>query len=231
LYIMYTPSHDQMCKEWFLPTLPAEDDFELVAERYEQECANGEFMASGWLQAMVHKVDVVIRGIKENWGSVFIHSDVDIQFFGSIKPIILKAMEGKDMVLQNDHPQGVVCAGFFACRGNKKTLKLWNRIKRFLEHEIYSIQPSLNDKPLINDQDLLNKWICKANPYNIAWDYLPEVFFGGGSLTAKIWKPGDQLVIPEGIVMHHANWTIGVKNKIAQLQYVRTEVENRSREK
>ena len=44
------------------------------------------------------------------------------------------------------------------------------------------------------------------------------------------WEPGCELNIPQDIVMHHANWTIGIENKIAQLQYVRDIVNSRDNE-
>jgi hypothetical protein len=39
---------------------------------------------------------------------------------------------------------------------------------------------------------------------------------------------GLDLPVPEGIVMHHANYVVGVEQKIAQLEYVRDIVRARS---
>jgi hypothetical protein len=50
---------------------------------------------------------------------------------------------------------------------------------------------------------------------------LPDTFLSGGTLTGKRWNPGDYLQLLDGIYMHHANWTIGVENKITQLKYVK----------
>ena len=75
-----------------------------------------------------------------------------------------------------------------------------------------------------SDQISLNQCInrrSKKNPYNVTWDYLPDIFFGGGTFTGCEWTPGKRLTIPQGIVMHHANWTKGISNKIAQLLYVK----------
>jgi len=65
------------------------------------------------------------------------------------------------------------------------------------------------------------------NPYGIRWNYLPRQFFGGGTLAGKAWKPGMVLQVPQDIVLHHANWTIGIENKIAQLKYVKNVVDSR----
>jgi hypothetical protein len=176
-------------------------------------------MDEGWTDTTIRKVDLIIRAIKENWGSIFIFSDVDIQFFAPIKATILKLMKNKDLMIQKNSPNGVLCSGFFACRANEKTLQLWQDVKLTMQ----------KDK-LNSDQNSLNRCIKrhnKTNPYNVVWGYLPNTFFGGGTLTGHEWSPGMSLPVPHGIMMHHANWTKGVKNKIAQLMYVKKVVRKR----
>ena len=219
IYVLYTPSHEILKDEFFLPSL--QDDFEVIFEFCEQTCPSAKFMADGWTQTTMRKVDLIIRAIKENWGSIFIFSDVDIQFFGSVQNIILEHMQDKDMVMQRNTPDGVLCTGFFACRGNEKTLQLWTDVKKTMEKgNSYSDQNSLNHCIKRNS---------KKNSYDIVWDYLPDIFFGGGTLTGCEWRPGMALPIPHNIVMHHANWTKGIKNKISQLEYVRNEVYRRKK--
>lgn len=58
----------------------------------------------------------------------------------------------------------------------------------------------------------------------VSWDYFPKEIFGGGTLTGRGWKPGDDLKIPSEIIIHHANWTYGLEDKINQLQFVRSKV-------
>ena len=215
LYAFYTPSHKVLLDEWFLPSM--QDDFELILECYDQSCKDGDFMKDGWIETMLHKVDLVIRGIEENWGGFFVHSDVDIQFFRPIGAVIIKLMEGKDMVIQKDHPRGLSCAGFFACRGNKKTLALWQEIRRRLSDKEY-----MKNHPGTHDQQELKNLTILSNPYGIIWEFLPTTFLNGGTLTGKRWNPGDKLSLPSNIYLHHANWTVGIENKIAQLKYVKS---------
>lgn len=153
---------------------------------------------------------------KSAGGGVFIHSDVDIQFFRPTKAIISALMQDKDMVIQKDHPRGLSCAGFFACRGNERTLKLWQEVKKRLMDKEY-----MRANPKTNDQLEMQNFTIKSNPFNVVWALLPNEFFGGGTISGKRWNPGDTLVVPQGIFMHHANWTVGIENKIAQLEYVR----------
>lgn len=224
LYSIYTPSHEVFLEKFFLPSL--KDDYFLVLEKYEQECHSGVFQSEGWMDTMKKKVELIIRAIKENQGQVFIHSDVDVQFFGKTKDVILQAISGNDIVFQKDMPEaldndfeGHYCAGFFVCRGNEKTLKLFE--------DILSEIP----KTKLNDQLILNKLI-RNNKYKIAASCLPDSFWGPGTYYGKNvdhlggyhWEDGDELLFPEEILMHHANWTRGIENKKRQLEYVKKRV-------
>ena len=220
LYALYTPSHEVLKDTFFLPSL--QDDFEVIFEFCEQTSPSATFMSEGWTQTTMRKVDLIIRAIEETWGDFFIFSDVDIQFFQPMQDIIIGLMEGKDIIMQKNNPEGVLCTGFFACRSNEKTLHLWKDVKKTMEK-----------KQSHSDQISFNQCIkrnSKKNPYGVIWAYLPDTFFGGGTLTAYagyLWKPGKTLPIPQDIMMHHANWTQGILNKIAQLEYVRSEVDKR----
>jgi hypothetical protein len=214
LYALYTPSHEKMMRDYFLPSI--KDDIEVILNFYDQECANGIFMQRDWYKTMLHKVEIIIRGIKENWNTFFIHSDVDIQFFKPIMPSVLKAIEDKDIVCQQEKPFGILCAGFIVCRGNEKTLQLWE--------DIYDVLA--RTKNMTNDQVLLNQFLRTGsdgteNSYGISWGYLPKTFMGGGTFIDRIWKPGSALLIPNDIIMHHANHCFGVDHKLKQLEYVK----------
>ena len=219
LYALYTPSHEILKDTFFLPSI--QDDFDIILEFCEQTCPSAHFMNKGWTETTIRKVDLIIRAIKENIESedIFIFSDVDIQFFSPIRDIIFELMEGKDIIMQRNNPEGVLCTGFFACRANKKTLRLWQDVKKRMQKN------KLNSDQISFNQCIKKK--SKKNPYDIVWDYLPNTFFGAGTLAAYpgyLWKPGRKLEIPQGIVMHHANWTRGVEDKMDQLKLVQNKV-------
>ncbi|MFA5008208.1 MAG: putative nucleotide-diphospho-sugar transferase [Candidatus Omnitrophota bacterium] len=246
LYSFYTQSHRILKEEWFLNSL--KDDYELIIEEYDQIVDRGDFMAEGWLKLMSKKIDLIMRAIKENDGEIFIVSDVDIQFFRPTKEAILKLIGNNDLLIQRDSPDGILCLGFFALRANSRTLALWQDISKLLGQDAHKHeQDILNDLMFtgankicslahhitritgkcfgINNQLLVITGPLIDNPYRVKWGYLPKEFFGGGTLTGKLWSPGMSLPIPKNIILHHANWTIGVENKIAQLKYVRGVVE------
>lgn len=215
LYALYTPSHEILLNKWFSPSI--KDDFTIITQFEPQECLSGSYKEEGWKKTTSKKVDLIIRAIKENWGNIFIFSDVDVQFFAPIQDTVLALMEHKDFLAQKNRPSGVMCSGFFVCRANQKTLDLWEDVRHYMD----------NHKK-VSDQGALNACLNnKRNPYKIIWDYLPVVFFGGGTLTGFQWVPGKKLPIPQGILMHHANWTEGLDHKIAQLRYVYNTVQAR----
>ena len=240
IYVFYTPSHESLYRDWFLPSL--KDDYEFVVKRYEQRSLSGDFMDKGWIETMHAKVDLILEGIRDNMGEVFVHADVDIQFFKPTIKILSRLIEGKDFVVQRDNPQGVACAGFFACRANKKTLQLWLDIKenlgknnlhdqdllntylgtyqqRWLQGKLFQLGEKLHSVALQKAVSLINSMV--KNLHQIKWAYLPDEFMSGGTLTGKLWNPGQFLKVPSQIILHHANWTVGVENKVAQLRYVR----------
>ncbi|MCX5925247.1 MAG: putative nucleotide-diphospho-sugar transferase [Candidatus Dependentiae bacterium] len=220
LYSFYTPSHQIFKDKWFVATLK-DEGLNVTINEYPQECATGKVFSAGWKHAMLRKVDMIIEAIESNWGTVFVYADIDIQFFKPISKLVVELIGDKDLVIQRDTPSGTVCAGFFACRGNQRTLSLWQGIRNYMiENNECSDQKTLNR--------LLRKGVGKENNrYKVVWDYLPADFLGGGTFTGSGWSPKKQLFVPSGIVLHHANWAIGNELKLAQLEYVRKKVQKR----
>lgn len=219
LYAMYTESHAPLAHDYFLPSIC--DDYEIILTFFEQKAdSDHQFMKQGWIEGIHNKIDFIIDAISHNIGSIIIYSDVDIQFFAPSQKMILETLGDADFAIQKEEPKGSVCTGFFACRAHEKTLALWKEIKKFV----------INN-PHYNDQHAFNYLVRTTNPFHISWHYLPVNFFGGGTFTDTIWKPGDALRIPEHPIMHHANYTVSVAHKIAQLEYVKQQVTSRSTQK
>ncbi len=224
LYAMYTPSHEILVRDWFLPSLTAlDDDIEIILTSLQQECPTASFKEDGWVKTTRNKADIVLKAIEENWGKIFIFSDVDIQFFAPFREEILNLIKEKDMVIQRNHPNGTLCSGFFACKGNEKTYALWKQMKKSLYAE------AEKERPKKSDQNFLNFWLRRSKEFkDLKWDYLPNTFMAGGTFSGTYWKPGKKLFIPEGIFIHHANYTRGIANKIEQLKYVNNKVNSAS---
>jgi len=217
IYVLCSPSHKTLLEDFFLASLC--DECTLIIKEHPQVCLSGNFMTEGWNDMMIAKVQFILSAIEENWGSIFVHSDADVQFFGSILPDIYSSLEGVDMCIQCDRSDGEVCAGFFASRGNERTKALWSDILARMQQGHHKL----------NDQDWLNRILLNAsNIHGVRWNYLPESFMNGFVSPRSTWEPGDSLEIPEPCILHHANWTVGVAHKIAQMRYVRKIVSQRA---
>ncbi len=197
VYTYYTESHKVLFENYFRKTIV---DLEIDATFGEQECKTGSYYQDGWKKTTMKKVDVFIKAVEENMDGIFVFSDVDIQFFGPIKDQLLLELEDYDIAIQNDY-NGGLCSGFFICRGNERTLKMFQNMRD--NHDKY-----LEDQHALN----LNLNFCK-------FKVLSPRFWTFGAYGTQ-WK-GQNFDIPDNLLMHHSNWTEGIDNKIKLLEIVK----------
>jgi hypothetical protein len=120
----------------------------------------------------------------------------------------------QNLVFQPDAPGPALCAGFFFCRSNEATRALWQQV----------LQQVRATEAREDDQSVARRLVRQI--HGLRYGCLPPVFYGGGTMTGRLWNPGDKLLLPRGLLMHHANFTLGVGNKIRQLDHVRALVQN-----
>ena len=73
----------------------------------------------------------------------------------------------------------------------------------------------------LDDQEPLNRALTSDN--KIKKSLLPYKFFNPAlDIGPNKWLPGTILKLPKDIILHHANWTIGIENKIKQLDYLKS---------
>lgn len=209
VYTFYTDSHKVILDNYFLKTLPKDDNIDLVIEKFNQDCSSGSFMSSGWNITMHKKVELILRGIEENFNKVFIHADCDIQFFDSFTDDCLNQLQDNDVVGQDD--AGNICCGFMVIRGNEKTKAIFNEV-------LNSMNKYGNDQIAFNK---LRRGKIKSNVLNKR--YMSIHHLNG----CKVWDPSQ--IIPKinkDIILHHANFVVGVENKIKILDGVRKQYDN-----
>ena len=217
LYFFHTPSHEQLKDDWFLRSL--KDDFELCPGSHAQIGPEGTYLEPGWPETMGKKIAYIVQMIRENLGKVVIFSDVDVQFFSPVREILLREIQNKDIVLIRDcgeahlkdkDSNGILCTGFFVIRANDQTLRLWEAVRDF------------DAKHLLGDQRSLNE-VLKNGFSEVRWGVLPDSFYSPGKdkLLDGLWEEGKPLLPPTDMVLHHANFTVGIERKVQQLRYVR----------
>ena len=195
-YTLFSPSHAILYDNYFIRTLPQE--FELDVTHVPQECSSANFYSEGWATTCYRKVELFYKACKENMGGFFVFFDPDIQFFGNVKDIMLEELGECDIACQDD--LDTFSSGQFICRCNDNTLYMFNRM---LENYRLEDQTTLND----------HLYMCKHK-------FLSRRFFTYAHFFPGVWQ-GKDFDIPDDIITHHANWVVGVENKMNILDIVR----------
>ena len=209
LYSYYTPSHEVFFKNFLLPT--AKREYQLVSHQEEyQFCPSANFESNGWRETQYNKVLFWIEAIQDNMGELILCTDADIQFLGPTKSVLKATMGRNDLLFQKNNISGHICSGFFVCRCSYKTLNIFEIIAKRLKSIMH---------------------IDGGGEQYVMQDLFKEGWHGlkiGMLDRSKFWCPGktyediSSLNIPSEILMHHANWTVGIDNKIKQLEHVKS---------
>lgn len=210
MYTFYTDSHQTLLNDWFLPSFnKTNKNMELIVTKFDQHCKNGVYMTDGWMNSMHDKVDLIIRGIEENWNDYFVHADCDIQFFGDLKEDLLNQIGEYDLAGTDDdpfNPNSEISCGFFICKGNDKTLSLFKEVKR-------TMGGNFHDQHAFNH--FKNNFISSKK---LNYKHFAISHANGG----RLWQPGIEVnPFKTDILTHHANWILGVDNKIKNLKLIR----------
>ncbi|MCK9273205.1 exostosin family protein, partial [Candidatus Gracilibacteria bacterium] len=199
LLTFYSTSHEILLKNYFLPSLKKINEFDIIAEKFNQIGAAGSYFENGWRESMLQKLKFLVKTVNERWGEYFVFSDVDVIFIDKIKNFLLNEIkkENSDVVFQRDCNN--LCAGFFMMKSNEATLQFLN--KCIDTYQSY---------PQYDDQDVMRVHAKTMLNYKL----LPDEIFNISMINnGKVWD-GEYYEIPRNILAFHANWTIGVKAKI-----------------
>ena len=211
IYTLFTDSHKDLLYQYFLPSLYNQENTEVIIKKIPQECESAEYGKDGWFKTMLKKVEYHIQSCIENYGKTFIYSDCDVQFLQPFINVLEDELQDYDIACQNDvHPYGnrnTYCAGFFICRSNDQTLAFFNKM--------LSDMQSRGESRSYNDQSALNE-----NLSMIRHKMLSNKFYTIAQTTNRLWQEDYTVKIPKDILIHHANWTHGVSNKIKLLNFV-----------
>ncbi|HHZ95654.1 MAG TPA: hypothetical protein EYN67_08860 [Flavobacteriales bacterium] len=212
IYTFLAEAQKFMYENYFLSSLPK--DLEPHATIHTEPYV--DYGVTPFGERTRSKLHFMAEACKENFGEIIVFSDADVQFFGPIKKILIEELDDFDIACQ----QGGIftyfslCPGFFVCKCNDMTLKLFDNMKKFFRTD---------DQFSLNEQ----KWICKYKSLS------PSKFFTIGHVlylnnkAGKRWEEGGGFPIPDTILMHHASGVVGLEKKLKLLDIVRTRVNNK----
>ena len=233
IYCCYTPAHEVLFREVFLPSVPSGFDVRSTALSIG---GPGDYLSAEFLECIRKKIDLVLGSIEENRGDVILWSDVDIRFFQLVPEDLERAVEssGKKILFQRESPRmDDVNTGFFVCRCVTPVLDFFQAVRTELDHF-----PAENEQMVVNR--LLQNEECKmenaewgrrkggakeiekgnrggGNP-SITWGYLPQSFYA----RTHGWPP------PLHPAIYHANYTKGadaIGQKLAQFREIESLVQ------
>jgi len=194
-FCCYTPSHEYLYKEYFLPSFPSEIPLQSILMEIN---GSGDFLSPDFLKCVQEKITLVIDSLIANPGELILWTDIDIIYF-HLSPDNLKASLGEaDLAFQREFTYGKdVNTGFFVCRSSPETIRFFETVRAQFEHH-----RGLNEQGVINI--LLKEPSCTLN-----WKQLPLEYYA----RSHGWPP------PRNLALYHANDTAGkrgIKQKIDQ---------------
>ena len=209
IFTFFSESHRKLHK-LFLESLEKTNPNIQIHSDVIAQSGTGIFMDKGWENSMSDKLDQIIGSCE--FGEIFIHSDSDVYFFNSIEEKILEELGDFDIAFQDDGHVGL-CMGFFICRPNSNVINLFKSVK--------SILNEFNG----HDQNALNSIIDSSG---VKYKKLSGLFFNYGQKYGKVWD-GEDFDIDPDILILHANWVIGVENKIKMISLVQQKIKKNDR--
>lgn len=155
---------------------------------------------AGGIEFWKFKTQMIIDAIKENItdNSVIVISDIDIQFFNPVIPIIEKIMAFNDMAFQQETELKGLNIGFMTIRCNSITLLFWETVLYYITSR------NLWDKVVVNDLAINNGYL------------FPLKFI---RFPPQIWNSGHKNM-PKNIYLHHANIIGTQQDKFKEMKRV-----------
>jgi hypothetical protein len=208
----YSDSHSVLYNDYFLKSYNKylSKNYTLLTKKIDQLSPSGDWASTGFDETMMEKVKWIIQNIDLNDSGYLVFADCDVQFFGDLEFNLLN----HDILFQHDYFDNNYCAGFFICKQNKKVLDFFNLVQ-----EVF--HSNMNGK--IDDQAIINKLLNnKSSNLNLNFGILPsnKYWTVAFSTNGVVWN-GQDFICPSNIILHHANFTIGVENKIRLMNIVK----------
>ena len=143
----------------------------------------------------------------------FVTAGIDAEFFGDPVKDIEARIATHDLVGADDNPTvHRICSCLYAIQPRRAVDDLFQKV---LDDPLFGFGPGKDtDDPSLNRHRDMVRW--QALPHNLYWN------------TLGLWNIGDpEPMPPREMLWFHANYTIGLDNKLALLRAVRRVVESK----
>ena len=167
----------------------------------------------GFFNSCFAKINFILKNLHEQEDeSCLIYLDSDICIFKNIVDEMKKQLGEYDICFQRDGGT-TYCAGMFICRKNTNTIDFFKNVSYSLESNMEYYMGKSADQTAINEMLPLS---------NLKYSMLGPEFTTYGNIGGKLWTTeSPSFNLDSDVVAFHANFTIGLENKIALLDLVR----------
>jgi hypothetical protein len=203
--IVTTESHRRLADEYFWPTLPSGSGAE-VLERKLDVGGDGAYGSDTWQTGVTAKLHWALDYLDDHPpDTVFALSDVDIQFFPEFSVDAMRRTldaAGVDVLFQKESratDSNEVNTGFYVARSTPWLRGLLDRAARLC-----------SESSVKNDQTAINQLLADE-PLGVRWGFLPFDYYA----RSQGFPPKAR------IVLHHANFSGSVPEKVAALRRLR----------
>lgn len=203
--IVASGSHQELADDHFRSSLPVESGGNVLQKKLDL-AGSGEYLSETWQTGVTAKLRWALEYIDSHpTETTFILSDVDIQFFPNFSFVALRELldqSGVDVLFQKESrsPDSFeVNTGFYVARS---TAWVRDLLVRAIE---------LCDRSEVkNDQTALNELLANES-LGVKWGFLPFDYYA----RSQGFPPS------RTILLHHANFSGSIPEKIAALRRVR----------
>jgi hypothetical protein len=196
-------SHKILFDKYFLPTLP--DNADLDVHHIPQVCESGEYHGDKWIDAMLMKQDIIIKALESHIGDVIVYCDADIAF---TSPTAISQMVAElgplDLVCQDDGDGNNYCAGCMCMRSSQLLVDFFRSVRSL------AVQYP-------GDQVPMNACLRDPDCPRISYGFLSHKFWNVCQIYHGRQYIEGPVEIPDQTFLVHANWTVGIANKMTIL--------------
>lgn len=212
---MYSPSHEKMMKDFFIPSFPDDVRLELKTVRVPQTAGDKPaFNNSYWTEFMKIKARFLYDElISLNEGEWYLFLDVDIINVNNFTDHLIEKMKTLDVYCQSDSPYPHIpnyCTGIIAFKNNERVRNLLKAVSMIMNGELKPAGfPSFENEQEIITFLIANKHLIKELQ-ELTVETIPfDKVFTYGYVGGKVWRGEDEnFDIPpkENLLWLHANY-------------------------
>lgn len=217
ILIFYTSKFKKLYENYFLKSVIKQQEYEII-DKSNQKLEDQNYNSLNWINLMKYKIQIILDEVNKDTKEVFMYNDIDIQYFGKTKNIILNTINNNDIVFQSND-KGNPNAGIIICKSDKNNLKLVTFLKKIIKtlEDNFKYLSNTNEKnyeySLFSDNSTINKLLLNEN-FDIKWGLLPKNF-----ITGKY--PSLKKKLNYKILLHHATCVSTNDEKIEQMEFVK----------